>query len=131
MHQAGTVDGRLVASLRQEDGAWTLARNAPWQGKLSLDTPSIAWLSPLAGENVLLAGHLQANVDLAGTPASPATHGQVTGNGLRVRLLDYGLDLGGGSLHLEFTPEVARLQRLELISAATQSPRAHAPRSWA
>lgn len=121
--RAGTLDGRLVAALRQEDGAWTLARQAPWQGRLTLDTPSIAWLSPLAGENVLLDGRLQAGVELAGTPASPATTGQVSGNGLRVRLLDYGLDLGGGSLRLDFTPETARLQRLELISVATQSPR--------
>jgi translocation and assembly module TamB len=121
--QAGTLDGRLIAALRQEDGNWTLARQAPWQGKLALDTPSIAWLSPLAGENIVLGGRMQASVDLGGTPASPATNGQVSGSGLRVRLLDYGLDLGGGSLRLDFTPETARLQRLELISVATQGPR--------
>src|SRR5574338_102247 len=121
--RAGTWDGRLVAPLRQENDTWTLARHAPWEGRLDVDAPSIAWLSPLAGENVLLEGHLQARVDLAGTPAAPATQGQVSGTGLRVRLLDYGLDLGGGTLRLDFTPDKTRLQRLELTSVASQAPR--------
>src|SRR5574337_762347 len=121
--RAGAWDGRLVAPLRQENGTRTLARHAPWEGRLDADAPSIAWLSPLAGENVLLEGRLQARVDLAGTPAAPATQGQVSGTGLRVRLLDYGLDLGGGTLRLDFTPDKARLQRLELTSVASQAPR--------
>lgn len=120
--RAGTVDGGLTASLRLENGQWTLARQAPWHGRLDIDTPSIAWLSPLAGDNVLLGGRLHGALSIAGTPAAPAIGGQVSGNGMRVRLLDYGLDLGGGTLRLEFTPEEARLQRLEMFSVATQRP---------
>jgi len=121
--RVGTLEGKLTAALHQEEGRWALARHAPWQGNLRLDTPSIAWLSPLAGENLLLDGRLQAGLDIGGTPAAPATTGQVAGEALRVRLLDSGLDLGGGTLRLDFTPERARLRRLELISVATQGPR--------
>lgn len=121
--RAGRLAGRLTVALQQADGFWTLARQAPWQGSLQLDTPSIAWLSPLAGAGVLLDGRLQAQVALAGSPAAPTTNGQVSGEALRLRLLDHGLDLGGGSLQLDFTPELVRLRRLELVSVATQQPR--------
>lgn len=120
--RAGTLGGRLTAGLSPAGGMWTLARQAPWQGSLQLDTPSLAWLSPLAGENVLLGGRLQGAVRIGGTPAAPAVNGQLSGSGLRVRLLDYGLDLGGGSLRLDFTPETARLERLEMTSVASQRP---------
>jgi translocation and assembly module TamB len=120
--QAGTVEGHLSSGLRPDGGGWTLARNAPWQGSLQVNTPSLVWLSPLAGPNVSLDGHLQGAVTLGGTPAAPTTLGQVFGSGLRLRLRDQGLDLGAGVLRLELTPEVARLQRLEFVSVATQRP---------
>lgn len=120
--RAGTARGTLALELRPHEGAWTLARTSPWRGALQLDVPSIAWASPLLGENVALEGRLQGGFTLAGTPAAPATSGQVTGNALALRLLNEGLELGGGVMQIDFSPDVARLRRLEFTSVATQRP---------
>ena len=118
----GSADGQLSAALRLDDGQWTLARHAPWQGKASLDVPSVAWLSPLAGENIRLDGQLNVQLAVGGTPAAPKNSGQASGSGLRVHLLDYGLDLGGGTLRVDLMDDTARLQRLEFNSLPTQRP---------
>lgn len=120
--RAGTARGTLALELRPHEGAWTLARTSPWRGALQLDVPSIAWASPLLGENVALEGRLQGGFTLAGTPAAPATSGQVTGNALALRLLNEGLELGGGVMQIDFTPDLARLRRLEFTSVATRRP---------
>ena len=120
----GSADGQLSAALRVDDGGWTLARDAPWQGKANLDVPSVAWLSPLAGENIRLDGRLNVQLAVGGTPAAPQNSGQASGSGLRVRLLDYGLDLDGGTLRVDLKGETAHLQRLEFISRPTQRPSA-------
>lgn len=120
--RAGIVRGSLSAGMRREGAWWTLARQAPWRGNLTIEAPSIAWLGPLLGDNVAVSGRMQGELHLAGTPANPDTRGQLSGDALKVALLEYGLELGAGALRLELTPELARLRRLEFISVVSQRP---------
>lgn len=121
--RTGTVNGNLALELQTDDDGWSIARHAPWQGDARLDMPSLEWLSPLLGSNVRLNGRLDGAARIGGTPATPAIAGQLDGADLRVRLLDQGLDLGGGTLHVDITPDKVRLQRLEFVSMPSQRPR--------
>lgn len=120
--RAGIVRGSLSAPMRREGAWWTVARQAPWQGRFTLEAPSIAWVGPLLGDNVAVSGRMQGEIELTGTPAAPETRGQLQGDALKVALLQHGLELGGGALRLELTPETARLHRLEFISVVSQRP---------
>ncbi|HJW25634.1 MAG TPA: translocation/assembly module TamB domain-containing protein [Rhodocyclaceae bacterium] len=109
----GSIDASLDARLQ---GAWSLAQDAPWQGRLSLAAADLAWVGPLLGDDWRTAGQIQGELRLAGTPARPEVTGQVRGERLGLRIPTQGLQLENGILRAELTGD-----RLQLATLAFDS----------
>lgn len=115
----GQLTARLDAGLA---GAWKLAPDAPWTGKLEIAAGDLGWLGPLLGDGWESAGRLQGEVRLAGTPAVPQVAGRLAGEGLGLVLAGQGLRLQGGQLAAEFSERRLLLTRLACDSALQPPP---------
>lgn len=117
----GKVDARLEARL---EGAWKLARESPWQGRLTLAGADLAWLGLLLGDDWRTAGQLHGELRLAGTPARPLVTGQVRGVGLGLAILRQGLELENGVLQADLTGDRLQVATLAFDSRLRPLPRA-------
>ena len=116
----GEVDGRLEA---KAGSSQLLDLQAPWQGRVRVDVPDLAWAGPLAGEGIQLAGGLSGTLVLSGTPARPGYKGNWRGESLAVRALDQGMRLERGELLLELDGDLLRLRKLAFDSEFAPLPR--------
>ena len=116
----GRLDGELSAALQ---GAWSLDRQAPWQGRLQSDVPDLGWLAGQIGEGWQSAGRLSGELQLAGTPAAPLANGQLRGDRLALRFAEQGLDLAGGELDIALRDNRLRINRLGFDSRLQPLPR--------
>lgn len=117
----GSIDARLDARLQ---GAWSLARTAPWEGRLNLAAADIAWLGPLLGDDWRTGGRLRGELALAGTPSRPLLSGQIRGEQLALRILSQGLQLENGTLKADLTGERVQVAELAFDSRLQPLPRA-------
>lgn len=115
----GAIEARFEARLQ---GAWKLAPEAPWQGRLTLNGADVAWLGPLLGEDWQTAGRLQGELRLAGTPARPLVTGQLGGDQLGLRIASQGLQLERGRLAADLAGNRLRLTTLAFDSALRPLP---------
>lgn len=115
----GDISARLDAGL---SGAWKLAPDTPWDGRLAVASGDLAWLGTLIGEGWQTAGRLQADVHLAGTPARPRLDGRLAGSGLALTLAEPGLRLRDGELAAVFDERRLQLARLEFASVLRPPP---------
>lgn len=116
----GEVSARLDARLI---GAWKLAPDADWRGRVGLAAADLAWLGPLLGENWQTGGRLQGEVALAGTPAAPVVTGRLGGDGLGLAIPGQGLRLEHGRLQAELADNRLRLSAFDFDSALRPPPR--------
>ncbi|MDR0634138.1 MAG: translocation/assembly module TamB domain-containing protein, partial [Azoarcus sp.] len=125
--EAGELGISLEAAIERGAEGWRLTPRAPLAGAAHLAMPSLAWLGRLSRENVETAGLLSADITLAGTPAAPELRGNITGNALRLALIDQGLILAGGDLEAGFAHRDGRhslhLRQLAFESANRVKPR--------
>ncbi|MCP5228310.1 translocation/assembly module TamB domain-containing protein [Accumulibacter sp.] len=118
----GEISGQLSAA-----GATDTPINprAPWQGQLKVDVPDLAWAARLLGAGWQLGGRLAGEAQLAGTPAKPQISGELRGDGLAVRALDYGMRLERGKLLLQLAgdqPGDVRLLLRQLLFESDFQP---------
>jgi len=119
--RVGRVEGQFGAGLQ---GAWSLDRNAPWQGSLSTDTSDIAWLAELIGDGWQTGGRFKGELKLAGSPAQPLASGRFRGEQLAVRQSDQGLNLANGELSIDLDDNLLRVRQLRFDSLLQPTPRA-------
>ncbi len=116
----GQLDGELSAALQ---GAWSLDRQAPWQGTLNSEFSDLGWLAEQIGEGWQSAGRLSGQLRLAGTPARPLTNGSLRGDRLALRFAEQGLNLAGGELDIQLRDNLLRINRLAFDSLLQPMPR--------
>lgn len=123
-------DGGRLGQLRAElNGAtagspWAIARDKPWRGSLLSETPDLAWLGEILGENWQSGGALHARIDLGGTPSRPLASGQVSGERLTIAQAALGLRLENGHLDVALRENLLQVQTLHFDSRLTRPPSA-------
>ena len=116
----GQVEGSLRATLA---GAWSPARDAPWQGRLRADIDDLGWLAELIGEEWQSAGRLNGDLQLAGTPSRPLRSGRLRGEQLALRLPAQGLNLARGELNIDLRDNLLHINRFGFDSLLQPLPR--------
>ena len=116
----GQVDGQLAAAMQ---GAWSLARDTPWQGGVQAAISDLGWLAELLGEGWQSAGRLNGELQLAGTPNRPLHSGRLRGTELALRLPAQGLNLAAGELDIDLRDNRLRIGRLGFDSLLQPLPR--------
>ena len=117
----GQIDGQFSATPL---GAWNIAPDRPWQASLKSETPDLAWLAELIGEEWQTAGHFSADLSLTGTPAKPVVNGRFRGDQLALRLPGQGLNLNQGELAIDLDNNILRVKQLHFASQLQAPPRA-------
>jgi len=122
----GEIDGEFSAGSSADA---VIDRQAPWQGKLHLNAPDLAWVGPLIGDGWQAGGRLAGDLALAGTPAQPRVSGEWRGEQLALRALDQGTRLERGRLWLQLGDDSRGDVRFVLKQLAFESALQPMPRS--
>ena len=115
----GEISADMTASsARQADGRFSslIDPQAPWQGRLQAVVPDVAWLGPFIGEAWQVAGKLNGEMRLGGSPAQPQFDGEWRGQDLALRALDLGMRLERGQALVEIAPDRLLLRQLSFES---------------
>ena len=116
----GNIEARLDAGMRD---AWTLNRQAAWQGSLRGDTPDLAWLAEFLDERGTTGGRLNSELKLAGTPEHPLLSGVFKGEGLALAIPETGMRLSDGVLDARLDDNLLRVSQLAFASPLQPAPR--------
>ncbi|HTH58648.1 MAG TPA: translocation/assembly module TamB domain-containing protein [Paraburkholderia sp.] len=116
--RVGVVDVNAYTSLAPEDGVLTFSDEAPIGGTIRADVPSLATTGGLFGPSYLLAGHIALQLTLAGTRARPDVSGTLTGDGLSATMVDQGIQLHDGVIHVALTHNLVDFQQVEFHGAS-------------
>jgi translocation and assembly module TamB len=116
----GNISGQIEAAMRD---AWTLNRQATWQGTLRMDVPDLAWVAELLGESWKSGGRFDGELKLAGTPDHPLASGRFTGEALTLTLPEQGMRLTDGVLDARLDDNLLRVSRLAFDSPLQPAPR--------
>ncbi len=117
----GQVKGGLQAGMQ---GAWSLDKNARWQGQLQTNIPDLSWLADWVGEGWNSGGQLQGDLQVLGSPMRPVVSGRLQGSALSMRLPGQGLSLTRGVLDVDLHDNLLKIRRLEFESPLQPPPRA-------
>ena len=117
----GRIDAEFTATNR---GAWQIDRQAPWQGSLKTETPDLAWLAELLGDQWQSGGRFSSEIKLYGTPQTPLVSGKLRGEQLALRLAEQNLNLNRGELVVDLDNNTLRVKKLRFESPAQTPPRA-------
>ena len=121
---SGTYIGRFGGNLdARMDSPWALARTAPWQGELRLETDDLAWLGDFLGDGWRSGGRFSGNLALAGTPAQPLSSGRFQGDRLLLIQSEQGLHLRDGELAATLDANRLRIEKLVFASELSAPPR--------
>jgi translocation and assembly module TamB len=116
----GNITGQLEATMRD---AWTLDRQAAWQGALRTDIPDLAWVGELFGDSWTSGGRFKGELNLTGTPEHPLASGRFTGEALALTLPEQGMRLTDGVLDARLDDNLLRVSRLAFDSPLQPAPR--------
>jgi len=114
----GAFDVNAYTTLTAQDGILTLADSAPIGGSVRADVPSLATTGGLFGPSYLLAGHLALQLTLAGTVGRPDLSGALTGDGLSATMVDQGIQLKDGVIHVALSHNLVDFQQVEFHGAS-------------
>ena len=103
--QLGRIDLNGGTAIGTSESRMAIPPDAPLNGSVRIDMPSLAWIGPLLSPTTVLDGRLQSDVALGGTVSQPNLGGRISGQDLRLALADLGLDLRQGTLDSEFRGE--------------------------
>jgi translocation and assembly module TamB len=115
-NRVGTADANVGVPLTPDasrGGLLGVAADAPLAGALSADVPSLTTTGALLGPRYLLEGSLALKVAVAGTMASPAVSGSLTGDSLSATLVDQGLQLKDGVVRVALSDNLVDFQHVE------------------
>jgi len=102
--------------------AWTLNRQAPWQGSLRSEIADLAWVAELLGEDWRSGGRFKGELKLDGTPEHPLASGRFSGAELALSLPEQGMRLSNGELDAQLDDNLLRVGRLAFDSPLQPPP---------
>ena len=126
--RGGTADAKLAALVEHDPAAgWRLAQHRTWQLDADADVPSLARLDALLGQwlgtDVRIDGRLAARLAIGGTPAEIQASGTLTGDGLRLALIEQGTRLDDGRLRAHLDRDRLVLDELRFTSTPHVRPK--------
>jgi translocation and assembly module TamB len=114
----GVIDVAAHTNLVMQDGLLTLSEEAPLVGSMNANVPSLKTTGGLFGPSYLLDGHLALRLALTGTVAKPKVSGALTGDGLSATLVDQGVQLKDGVIHIALSENLVDFQQVEFHGAS-------------
>ena len=118
----GEVAAQVKLPLSLRDGRWTVLNDTPLSGRVSLHGEDLTWIGPVLHENLQSGGSLALDADLRGSFGVPRLQGSLQGEGLRVALLDQGVNLEQGSLRARFETNDVQIEKLEFVAPYLPKP---------
>lgn len=113
--QLGTI--AFGGSVLTGSGALPVSTEAPIDGVLRLELPSIAAAAALASPTVIANGSVNGRIFITGTLADPKLSGQLAGRDLRVLLADSGFVLSDGKLDARLSGDKLTLNELSFAGS--------------
>ncbi|GBL46425.1 protein of unknown function DUF490 [Sulfuriferula multivorans] len=113
-NKLGVVSVLADTALAQRNGQWGVSGNAPLSVAARVNTPSLAWVSPLLGEPITLDGSVQAQVSAGGTVNAPLLSGTVSADKLLFTYPEQGIAFTDGSLRASLRGDTLTLDSLHL-----------------
>ena len=116
--QLGTIG--FGGSVTRRGSALLPDENATVDGVLNLELPSIAAVAGLASPSVLADGQLNGRMFVTGSISEPALNGQLSGQRLRLLLVDSGIELRDGRLDAVLSGDTLQLRDLSFAGSHGQ-----------
>ncbi|MPW17517.1 translocation and assembly module protein TamB [Paraburkholderia sp. CNPSo 3157] len=114
----GVIDASAHTALVPRDGVLTLNQEGPLTGSINANVPSLKTTGGLFGPSYLLDGHLALKLALGGTVAKPNLSGSLLGDGLSATLVDQGVQLKDGVVHIALSENLVDFQQVEFHGAS-------------
>jgi translocation and assembly module TamB len=100
--------------LERRGAAWSLMKDAPLEGLVTLDMQSLAWVRALVPELDQVGGRIAARLTIAGRVGRPLITGTASADEVQVRAIGPGLNLKDGTLRATFDGSNLKLSKLYL-----------------
>ncbi|TAL97642.1 MAG: translocation and assembly module protein TamB [Paraburkholderia sp.] len=117
-NRLGVIDADAHTTLVMQDGFLAVGEEAPLTGNVNANIPSLKTTGGLFGPSYLLDGHLALKLALAGTVAKPNLSGSLIGDGLSATLVDQGVQLKDGAIHIALSDNLVDFQQVEFHGAS-------------
>jgi translocation and assembly module TamB len=113
--KTGNIQLAANTQLAKRSGAWGLPMQSPLRLSANADIPSLAWLGPMSGNpGIEVGGRLALALTGSGAVGKPQLSGEVSGDGLALRLAEQGVNLHGGVLRAQFRNDTLQLQQASI-----------------
>ncbi|WP_420874520.1 translocation/assembly module TamB domain-containing protein [Paraburkholderia tropica] len=116
--RVGVIDVDANTTLAPRDGVLTVVDEAPLGGTIKANVPSLKTTGGLLGPSYLLDGHLALQLALGGTVAKPDLTGSLIGDGLSATVVDQGVQLKDGVIHIALSHNLVDFQQVEFHGAS-------------
>ncbi|MEX3931077.1 translocation/assembly module TamB domain-containing protein [Paraburkholderia phymatum] len=117
-NRIGVIDASARTTLVPRDGVLALNQEGPLTGSINANVPSLKTTGGLFGPSYLLDGHLALKLALGGTVAKPNLSGSLIGDGLSATLVDQGVQLKEGVVHIALSENLVDFQQVEFHGAS-------------
>ncbi len=114
---AGNAQADFTSRLRQQDGSWGWAADAPLQATVKVNLPRVGVWSLIAPVGWRINGTLEADALLSGTRSQPVWKGSLLARDMSVRSVVEGVDFSNGVLRLQIDGEHMDIAELTLQGA--------------
>lgn len=114
----GVIDANAATTLVMRDGVLTADETSPLTGAIKANVPQLKTTGGLFGPGYLLDGHVALKLVLAGTLGKPNVSGSLLGDGLSATMVDQGVQLKDGVIHIALTENLVDFQQVEFHGAS-------------
>ncbi|CAB3790800.1 hypothetical protein LMG28614_03158 [Paraburkholderia ultramafica] len=114
----GVIDADAHTTLVMRDGLLTFNEEGALSGSVNANVPSLRTTGGLFGPSYLLDGHLALKLALGGTVAKPGLTGSLVGDGLSATMVDQGVQLKDGVVHIALSQNLVDFQQVEFHGAS-------------
>lgn len=111
--RVGKLTAQLQTALTAQNGAMTVADDAPLAGRAVLDVPDLNTVGGLLGPKILLKGRASAQLALSGVAGKPKLSGRISGDNLALTLFDLGIQLHDGTVRIAMDNNIIDLKQVE------------------
>ncbi|WP_237575096.1 translocation/assembly module TamB domain-containing protein [Mycetohabitans sp. B8] len=113
----GTLDATLRMPVAVRDGVPVVAGDAPLDGTVVFELPSLRTTGGLLGPSYRLDGQMLLKLAIAGQVSHPKVSGMLTGDGLSATVVDQGITLKDGIVRVVLTENQVEFQQVQFHGA--------------
>ncbi|MEJ2768871.1 translocation/assembly module TamB domain-containing protein [Mycetohabitans sp. B46] len=113
----GTLDATLRMPIAVHDGVPAIVSDAPLDGAVVFDLPSLRTTGGLLGPSYLLDGQMLLKLAIAGQASHPKLSGTLTGDGLSATVVDQGITLKDGIVRVVLTENRVEFRQVQFHGA--------------